>query len=123
PSRGTTFRARAGRRAATRWGFARRWRRWSRRGGGTRMKRWALGLAILLAVAAGGLWWAWNSLDFVVKAAIEHYGPRALGVPVAVREVRISTADGRGTIRGLEVGNPPGYSAPRALRAGTITAS
>lgn len=87
------------------------------------MKRWAIGGAIVLAVAAGGLWWAWNSLDFVVKAAIEHFGPRVLGVPVAVREVRISTADGRGTIRGLEVGNPPGYGAPRALRAGTITAS
>jgi hypothetical protein len=84
------------------------------------MKRWVPALAIFLAVLGGGLWWLYTSLDFVVKSTIEHFGPGIVGVPVAVREVRISAADGRGTLRGIEIGNPPGYSSPRAVRAERI---
>ncbi len=84
------------------------------------MKRWAIGLAVVLAVAAGGLYWLYSSLDFVVKTTIERFGPDIVGAPVSVRSVSISAADGRGLLRGVEIGNPPGYSSPRALRAGTI---
>ena len=87
------------------------------------MKRWALGLAIVAALAGGGLYWLYTSLDFVVKSAIEHFGPEIVGAPVSVREVRISATDGRGTLRGIEIGNPPGYSAPHALRAATLAVS
>ncbi len=85
------------------------------------MKRWAAGLAIVLVVLGGGLWWLYTSLDFVVKNTIERIGPDIVGAPVTVREVRISAADGRGTLRGIEIGNPPGYASRRAIRAGTIT--
>ena len=85
------------------------------------MKRWAAGLAIVLVVLGGGLYWLYTSLDFVVKNTIERVGPDIVGAPVAVREVRISAADGRGTLRGIEIGNPPGYASRRAIRAGTIT--
>lgn len=84
------------------------------------MKRWVIGLAVVLAVAAGGLYWLYTSLDFVVKATIERFGPDVVGTPVSVRSVSISAADGRGMLRGIEIGNPPGYSSPRALRAATI---
>lgn len=84
------------------------------------MKRWAIGLAVVLAAAAGGLYWLYTSLDFVVKATIERFGPDIVGAPVRVHSVSISAADGRGQLRGVEIGNPPGYSSPRALRAGTI---
>lgn len=85
------------------------------------MKRWALVLAVVLAAAAGGLWWLYTSLDFVVKATIEHFGPDIVGAPVRVGSVGISAKDGRGTLRGVEIGNPPGYASPRALRAGTVS--
>lgn len=84
------------------------------------MKRWAVGIALVLAAACGGLYWLYTSLDFVVKTAIERFAPDMLGASVRVREVRISTADGRGALRGIEIGNPPGYSSPRSLRAGSI---
>jgi hypothetical protein len=84
------------------------------------MRRWIAGLAIAVAVLGGGLYWLFTSLDFVVKSTIERFGPDMLGVTVSVREVQISAADGRGTLRGIEIGNPPGYSSPRALRAGSI---
>jgi hypothetical protein len=84
------------------------------------MKRWAVGLAVVLAIAGAGLYWLFHSLDFVVKSTIEHFAPDILGVTVGVREVRLSAQDGRGSLRGIEIGNPPGYSSPRAVRAGTI---
>ena len=77
--------------------------------------RWiAAGLALLAAVAAG-LWFFLTSLDHVVKAAIEHYGPRIAGVPVTVESVALSARDGRGVVRGLSVGVPAGYASPRTL--------
>jgi hypothetical protein len=85
------------------------------------MKRWALGLALVLAVAAGGLYWLYTSLDFVVKSAIERFGPDMVGATVSVREVSLSATDGRGTLRGVEIGNPPGFAAARSVRVGTIT--
>ncbi len=84
------------------------------------MKRWTLGLAVLLAVVAGGAYWLYTSLDFVVKATIEHFGPDIVGAPVKVGSVDLSARDGRGMLRAIEIGNPPGYSSPRALRAGTV---
>jgi hypothetical protein len=76
-----------------------------------------LGAAALLAALA---LLAWNSLDIVVKWAVEHYGPGITGVAVKVRQVEISPLDGRGAIRGLEVGNPAGFSAPRAAHLGEV---
>lgn len=84
------------------------------------MKRWWIGIALVLAVLAGGAYWLYKSLDFVVKGTIEHFAPEILGTTVSVRQVRISTADGRGTLRGIEIGSAPGFSAPRTLRASTI---
>jgi len=84
------------------------------------MKRWAIGIAVILAILAGGAYWLYSSLDFVVKTAIERFGPNIAGVPVTVREVQLSATDGRGTLRGIAIGNPPGYSAPHAVRVGRI---
>jgi hypothetical protein len=76
---------------------------------------------VLLAVIAAGVYWAYNSLDVIVRIALEHYGPHVAGVSVAVGEVRISPGDGRGSVKGVEIGNPAGFSAPRAARLGEIS--
>lgn len=85
------------------------------------MKRWLPLLAVVLALVAGGLWWAYSSLDFIVKATIERIGPQITGSAVTVHEVRISAADGRGTLRGVAIGNPPGFAPGPAIRVGEIT--
>lgn len=85
------------------------------------MKRWLPLLAIVLALVAGGLWWAYHSLDFLVKSAIERVGPQVTGTAVTVGEVRLSAADGHGSLRAVEIGNPPGFSAGPALRVGEIS--
>jgi ABC-type glutathione transport system ATPase component len=77
-------------------------------------------LAVLLVVVAGAAFWAWNSLDVIVRLALEHYAPDVAGVSVKVGEVEISTRDGRGRLRNVEIGNPKGFTAPRAARLGEI---
>jgi len=75
---------------------------------------------VLLLAAGGGAWWLLTSLDGLVKQAIERWGPEITGVAVRVGSVSIKLKDGSGTIRGLFVGNPKGYSAPHALTLGEM---
>ena len=84
------------------------------------MKKLAL-IAAAIAVVLGGVgYWAYHSLDLVVRVAIEHDGPQVVGVPVSVGAIDISAADGRGVVRDLEIGNAAGFTAPRAARVGEI---
>ncbi len=84
------------------------------------MKKALVALVVLLAVAAGGAWWAYHELGFLVKLAVEHYGPQVAGASVKLGEVKISASDGRGLAKDLVIGNPPGFDAPRAVRVGRI---
>lgn len=84
------------------------------------MKKAALVVIAVVALVAIGVYWAYNSLDVIVKVALEHYGPDVTGVGVKVGGVAISPRDGRGSVRALEIGNPPGFSAPRAAYLGAI---
>lgn len=81
------------------------------------MKRIALiAVAVILLALGGAAWWAVNSLDHLVKSALEHYGPQVLGVTVNVGQVEISAKDGRGAIRDVVLGNPSGYAGREAMR-------
>lgn len=79
-----------------------------------------LGLAIVLIAIAGGAWWLYSSRDVLIKRAIERYGPQLTGTAVKVQEVKLEPMDGRGSIKGLEIGNPQGFSAGRALTLGEM---
>jgi hypothetical protein len=60
------------------------------------------------------------SRDALIKRAIEHYGPELTGVSVKVKAVKLEPVDGRGTISGVEVGNPRGFTAPHSVTLGEI---
>src|SRR5256714_11448756 len=77
-------------------------------------------LAIVLIAALGGAWWLYNSRDALIKRALEHYGPQVTGVAVKGKAVKLEPFDGRGAITGLELGNPQGFSSPRALTPGEV---
>jgi hypothetical protein len=80
-----------------------------------------LAAALLVALAlGGGAWWLYRSLDGLVKTAIETFGPEITGVTVRVAAVQLEPAEGKGTIRGLRVGNPKGFDAPNALTLGEL---
>jgi uncharacterized protein involved in outer membrane biogenesis len=78
------------------------------------------GAVILAVLGVAGVWLAFNYLDVLVKWTLEHYGPDVTGTPVHVGDVHISPRDGRGVVRGLEIGNPPGFSSGRAVRLGEV---
>jgi hypothetical protein len=84
------------------------------------MKRAGVVLGVLAAVVALAGLLAWFSLDLIVRAALEHWGPEVTGVKIEVAEVQISPRDGRGRIGGLEIGNPAGFSSARAARFGEV---
>jgi hypothetical protein len=73
------------------------------------------GLAALLVILVVVLYLARNTIaTAVVRAA----AGRALGVPVEVDAVELDFFEGRATVRGLAVSNPPGFKSPLALKAG-----
>lgn len=74
----------------------------------------------MVLAAAGGLWWVYTSRNALVKRAIETFGPQITGVSVTVRHVALDPAEGKGSVSGLEVGNPPGFKAARALTLGEM---
>ncbi|HEY8493027.1 MAG TPA: hypothetical protein VIN04_03985 [Myxococcota bacterium] len=80
------------------------------------MRRLLVVLALLVLVAAGALvWFVRFSLDGRVKRAIETRGSALTLSPVRVEGVDIDLAGGRGTIRGITVGNPEGFPSGPAL--------
>ncbi|MBF0168926.1 MAG: hypothetical protein HQL45_14980 [Alphaproteobacteria bacterium] len=85
------------------------------------MKKFVLGgVAALVIVIGGVLFFLVSNLDSLVKTAIEEVGSKVAGVKVSVSSVKISLADGRGTISGLTVGNPSGFKTPSAFSLGTV---
>jgi uncharacterized protein involved in outer membrane biogenesis len=86
------------------------------------MKKLLLGIAaIALLAISGGLWWVYHSLDAQIASAIRRYGSEMTGVPVGLSSAHIAIADGRGTLRGLIVGNPDGFKTKHALSLGEIS--
>src|SRR5258708_7531160 len=85
------------------------------------MKKGLIVALVLLAGLAGGAFWLYNEVDLLVKLALEHYGPQVAGVSVKVDDVHLSPASGRGNLKGVEIGNPQGFTAPRAARLAEIT--
>ena len=85
------------------------------------MKKALVGLLAiaLVALVAGGIW-IYFSLDFIVKYALESYGSKIVGAEVTVESVKLAPADGAGAVRGLAIGNPPGFRTERSITASQI---
>jgi hypothetical protein len=84
------------------------------------MKKIFVGVALLVVIGAVAVWYVVSSLDAIVEAAIERYGSEATGAPVSVGAVEISLRSGEAGIRGLVIGNPPGFQGPSAFELGKI---
>jgi uncharacterized protein involved in outer membrane biogenesis len=74
-------------------------------------------IGVLLAVA---VFYLLSNIDRFVAGAIEKYGSNATGTPVKVSSVRIQLKEGKGSISNLSIGNPGGFSTPKALNLGNI---
>src|SRR5438477_4262281 len=73
-----------------------------------------IGLVVLVVVAALCVHFF---LDAAVKRGVETIGPRLTKVEVKLDAVSLSLLSGSGKVKGLVVGNPPGFSTNSAIAA------
>lgn len=78
----------------------------------------ALMFLVVLGVIAAGAVSLW--LGRGVKLAVERYGPELVGAPVTVGAVTLAPWSGRGAIKDLVIGNPPGFKGAHALSARSV---
>lgn len=71
-------------------------------------------VAIVVAVAA----FVFFGLGSALKTAVESIGSEATKTAVTLNEADVSVTSAKGTLRGLVVGNPSGFSTPHAFRFG-----
>lgn len=60
-------------------------------------------------------------LGSIVKKGVNHAGPRLTQTSVVLEDAKISPFSGKGTLKGLTVGNPVGWTTPRAFYLGEIS--
>ncbi|MFT6093302.1 MAG: hypothetical protein ACJA2Q_001198 [Pseudohongiellaceae bacterium] len=82
-----------------------------------RLLLWSI--LILIAVFAAAFFY----IDSIVKNGIEVVGSEVLGTSVSVSSVSISPLSGSGTIRGLSIENPEGFTADSIMELGEVTVS
>ena len=81
--------------------------------------KWLIRIVLVLVALIGiGLWFVWSRLDALVKFGIEQGTPPVVQTSVSVGHVKLSPFSGTGLIEGFEIGNPTGFTGPRAVRVG-----
>lgn len=74
------------------------------------MKKFLIGLVVVVVLLGGGAIFLISNLDALVKTAIETYGSDAVGSEVSVGSVEINLTEGTAAIYGFSVANPDGFS-------------
>ena len=85
------------------------------------MKKWILipcGIGALVAGAAAALL---VSINPVVEAGVNKFGPEITGTHVFLKKADISVFSGEGSLHEFTLGNPKGYSAPHAVKVGSVS--
>jgi len=79
-----------------------------------------IAVVVIVVLAVAAVFFLLSNLDSIVEAAIEKYGSQATQTDVRVASVKIKLTEGKGTVSGLTVGNPPGFSTPNIFALGKI---
>ena len=79
---------------------------------------WIIGIVVLLVVG-GVAFVLFNSGSFI-KTAMEELGPDYLGTSVDVGSVDLSLASGSAEVKGLNIGNPAGFTGGHLMKVNTI---
>lgn len=86
------------------------------------MKRTTLVTISMVVVLTGVLiFFLIFSMDSLVTMAVEKYGSAALQTDVTLDKTEISLKSGKGTMKGLKVGNPKGFETDSAFKLGEIS--
>jgi hypothetical protein len=80
-----------------------------------------IGITLVVLAGIGALVFLASSLDSIVKQVIERTGSELTGTSVRLDSAEIDLGSGRGTLRGLRVANPEGFSSADVFSLGEIT--
>ena len=80
-----------------------------------------IGGGVLVVVIIVGVVTLLSSLDSLIKAAVETVGSEVAGVSVSLDKASVSASSGKGSLSGLNVGNPAGFKTERAFNLGEIS--
>jgi len=80
-----------------------------------------IGIGLFVLALAAAMFFLVDNLDALIKNGIESQGSRVAGTRVTVADVDLDLGQARGTIRGLEVANPEGFSARPLFALGEIS--
>lgn len=83
-------------------------------------KMLGIGFAGLVGIIIVATIYLWSSLDSLVETAIEKYGSQATRTNVEVAGVKLALTSGEGSIKGLQVANPAGFSHKNIFTLGEI---
>lgn len=78
-------------------------------------------LIVAVVLILGLLIVAGMFMDSIIKKGVETAGPAITKVDVRLDGVSLSVFSGKGSIKGLFVGNPAGYKTPSAIQLGEAT--
>jgi hypothetical protein len=84
------------------------------------MKKILIILPILIIVIVIALSFSLNS---IIRSGVETIGPKALGAEVKLQELDISMLNGKGTLNGLFIGNPKGFTTKSAFQLAEVRIS
>jgi len=84
------------------------------------MRKWLLAGAALVAVLMVIIYSGVTHLGPLIKTAINTYGPQITRTTVDVGDVGLSLFAGEVRLKDFLLGNPQGFSAPEAVKAGSI---
>jgi hypothetical protein len=76
---------------------------------------------VLMLILAGAGYYGFSNLDRLIKTAVEKYGSQATQTDVKLNSVKLLVATGEGSLSGLSIGNPSGFTSPTALFLGSIS--
>lgn len=81
--------------------------------------RW--GLVVVAVVGVGLVSATLFSLGPLIKKGVETVGPQVTQVEVKLASAQVGLLSGRGSLKGLVVGNPPGYRSETAFQLGEVS--
>ena len=79
------------------------------------MKKLFIGVGVLAVIGVIVVVFFLSNLGSVITKAVEVFGSEVLQTEVSLMETEISPTSGKGTMRGLKVGNPKGFETASAM--------
>ena len=86
------------------------------------MKKFLIILIVIVVLIVGGGVALLSSVNSLLVKAVNTYGPELTQTSVHLDKADISLLDGKGTLQGLTIGNPAGFTKGNAFTLGTIYA-